>query len=915
MASPFSLSKPQAILLAVNLATESHFEDLHHLIAQHPTLLHHVLVLRILLSCVPETTEPSLYVPFLLQLSQDAPHAQDDGGLHYDDSSVRELSDSEARIRLRSLRLLPLRHPTITTPETDHPLTLFLIHRARRIDAETGLLTVLPQLLTPFLDRSDVLRAWFISSILPLLRLDYEYHPTDGSTTSLAEFEPLDRPSCLRLLLSRTKSRHETGSDDDDLVGRDLRGLVGPWMLGHTHAKQVTSSPASPSHAWTDLYEWLIESASSRFSLVCEVIEQWNGPTDLDLGGYGDTLAQADDDTRQRLQLTYCQSALASIYLSPKATVEVLSGAHDMLARVARLLDVQEPEDLFSESRSLTPASTDFGALQDASEMHLLPNMLLIPSNPLTIPSPQSLAFVDLLILSSLLLTRIGHVTTIRDAAQLCLAADAASQRRELQSLVRSISSGQRRDDEWLSIREQLIWLRTWGTQKPCQGPLAPDSAPHLAPGIFNRVEEAFMEKDIFTILLRNARFRLAAEIYLDRPMEQRTLSAEVMERAILDCVMGFYDNASNGNRTRGAMKKAWDAVNTFYPIYFRESKPLDRAKMLIDATHALSFYSLTLQPRVPFQPVNIRTHPDPVSLLGKVLEQNSRSYTRLDDLLIIGQDLVAAGLVVAKADGGDEQDPSIQRQPSEMVRRRIIGMAIEAALAEDDFPTAYSYALNYLTMPPAMAPDETSWRAAFQAGRHRPSKQSSSSVTRSEDMRIQEMRMELLSRALLLAPPPALSEILGVWRRVEEELNVLLTQEMEEEQEWDDKGDRKIPGQFLSASPVALRKEGGRLGTAEEAPMGLFDVARGAAAALRRSANSLHAPDGTGQATSPTQTSQMSLDRSAAGSDSGSIGGSDEARTRKRDVVSNMVTGGLASGIGWVLGAPPPAQTRPAES
>ena len=31
-----------------------------------------------------------------------------------------------------------------------------------------------------------------------------------------------------------------------------------------------------------------------------------------------------------------------------------------------------------------------------------------------------------------------------------------------------------------------------------------------------------------------------------------------------------------------------------------------------------------------------------------------------------------------------------------------------------------------------------------------------------------------------------------------------------------------------------------------------------------------------------------------------------EEGRLRKRDMVSNMVTGGLASGIGWVLGAQP---------
>jgi hypothetical protein len=39
-------------------------------------------------------------------------------------------------------------------------------------------------------------------------------------------------------------------------------------------------------------------------------------------------------------------------------------------------------------------------------------------------------------------------------------------------------------------------------------------------------------------------------------------------------------------------------------------------------------------------------------------------------------------------------------------------------------------------------------------------------------------------------------------------------------------------------------------------------------------------------------------------GSEAGSIGGSEESgRVRKRDMVANAVTGGLASGLGWVLG------------
>ena len=124
----------------------------------------------------------------------------------------------------------------------------------------------------------------------------------------------------------------------------------------------------------------------------------------------------------------------------------------------------------------------------------------------------------------------------------------------------------------------------------------------------------------------------------------------------------------------------------------------------MIAATHALSFYSLILQHGVPFQPVSIRVSQDPIGLISKVLEQNPRSYTKVDDLIAIGQNLVSAGLPVEPTEGNlDELDErldgaevlAIKRKDAE---RRVTFMAIEAALSEDDFETAYSYIVSRLT-------------------------------------------------------------------------------------------------------------------------------------------------------------------------------------------------------------------------
>lgn len=296
--------------------------------------------------------------------------------------------------------------------------------------------------------------------------------------------------------------------------------------------------------------------------------------------------------------------------------------------------------------------------------------------------------------------------------------------------------------------------------------------------------------------------------------------------------------------------------------------------------------------------------------LVGKILEQNPKSYTKLDDLQDIGQDLVAAGLGTATVDSDSvNHDSEELTQQTLIARRRVISMAIEAALREDDFDTAYSYVVNRLSQTTDSNPkkvlgsnDDVSWRAAYKAGCYKTSSTSGQST-----LRRLEQRMELLSQAILLAPAAALCDILEVWLHCEEELNVVLMQEAEAEEKWDDRGDRKVPGQFTADSSPAAQKprEPSRAAMNEEAPMGLFDVARGAAATLSKSAFPLRASQTPAGSRDPKTVHEKSLSNmSAGGSDSGS-GTEAEGRVRKRDVVSNMVTGGLASGIGWVLGAP----------
>lgn len=345
--------------------------------------------------------------------------------------------------------------------------------------------------------------------------------------------------------------------------------------------------------------------------------------------------------------------------------------------------------------------------------------------------------------------------------------------------------------------------------------------------------------------------------------------------------------------------------------------------------------------------------HADPLSLIEKVLDQNPKSYTKLDDLLFIGRNFVSAGLISSPSvdEAQSQPYPLSQDQIPIIAERRIISMAVSSALESDDFGTAYSYIMTRLT-PSSLLPTSTttnnttspveediSWRAAYNAGRYR-------SNTSEADLAFQinnlSQRMELLSLALILAPSAdPLPEVLGAWRRCDEEMSNLRDREMQEAEDWDTRGDRSkisaavatntVPGGFgpsdrdLDAYENAQQSNrrsqafynysnhnksstsasGSRNKYDEEAPMGLFDVARGAARAFGKNLTPLQqlAASRASQHEEASMKEEGGLERSRESLDSSS---SSTERVRKRDVVSNMVTGGLASGLGWVLGAQP---------
>ncbi|USP78684.1 Protein transport protein sec39 [Curvularia clavata] len=920
------LSGPHCVLLAVHYATQANVPALQALTALRDGDLPLELSLSILLNYLPEEYDPASYYGYLAGLATGSLSPGENPADILDLAPVEQLSDARAKKRRHTLALRPIIHPLYAADSDIDLFTHFLIHRSHRIDSQTGLLDLVPQLVVPFLDHSEHLRTWFISTALPLLRLSYEYYPQLPAPT-LDEFAALRGKHAIQSQLSGALS---TSKDNIHNVARDLKGVVAPWLCGAHDRKQrslmiqdrrgsIGEEGARTHDDWDCLFQWLLHTSKDHLALVTTAISEWDGPEDMDLGGYEEGRDYVDDAQQRQLEIKYARAALACLYLVDQSDVGSLQTAHALLGRIYTLLNYDPPPDLNTSVEKLPSYDLKIPLLHDSTTALLREERLLHPDNALTQPGPDAFRVLQLIIFTSYTLSTLHHPVSVREIANMCLRDDYSEQLSMVQKILHTLNSGSKGDSEqWRIIRSKLVWLWNWGTDRHDED--------RKAQGIFGMLDSSTLETEILKALLESNHFHLAIEIYIKPSFGQQPLLSSDVEKVVLAAAMHFYDNASNGNRNRGGVKRAADILDAFAP-HFPKSPRFQRFQALLSATHAMSFYSLILQHGVPFQPVNIRVSSNPLSLVKKLLSQNAGSYTKLDDLVSIGQNLVIAmpSTIMDEEAWEVELDPKEVEGKKLAAERRVIGMAIEAALDEDDFETAYSYVMNRLTptTPSGTVPvpfqyfstgpdepenhedeaEDVAWKAALHAGRYNSPSLSNSwsqaSNTARPDLRRLEQRMELLSQALLLAPPKHLEEVLCVWQQCEAETMHLLAQENEAEERFNDAADKKLPGAFdLETTAVQPRREVGR-GAVEEAPMGLFDVARGAAAAFSKTAFPLR---GGAEAASSSKfnSSRASLD----GSETGSIEG--QERVRKRDMVTNAATGALASGLGWVLGAKP---------
>lgn len=502
------LSAAHAVLLAIHLCAGGSPSSLSNLQTRFPATLTTERLLRIILTFLPESTDPDAYVSVVRSLV-DAPNTSSSQGV--DVSPVQDVPEAEARKRVRKIRLLPLMYPgDEDCKDVTDPLTLFLIHRAHRIDAETSLQPLILDLLLPFYQRSPILRTWLVSCLLPLLRLNYEYYPHQDKSCSVETLDALDEQTAVNILLSMVGTR----KNDADLI-QNLRGLIGPWMYGISRPRRRRLSQAARrnsislsqpgahhedgSSGWEQVNEWLLSRSLVDPEAVVNAFVSWDGPEDVDLGGYDCGDDKPSVDQLKQLRNQYGQTGLAVVYQSSQMS---LNGSIRVLERIQTLLELEGPT---FDGSALPFIEFDASPIESASRATLFQNALLVPGNPLTYPSSSSLSFLGGLVLSLRALDELGHSISCRTASNICLHSNADMQLLELRSVMASIA--RTRPGDWRAVRQKLLWVRNWKSEagKPAKNAAS-------CHGLFYRIPLDVMEAEILKFLLEvRGMFRLLA--------------------------------------------------------------------------------------------------------------------------------------------------------------------------------------------------------------------------------------------------------------------------------------------------------------------------------------------------------------------------------------------------------------------
>ncbi len=250
------------------------------------------------------------------------------------------------------------------------------------------------------------------------------------------------------------------------------------------------------------MLQWLTAQAAKSWRVAAKAIEQWDGPSDADLGGHA--AMWFDDQEQEYLERRYARAALACVYLIPGASEEALAAAHSIVAKIISLLD-QDPIPPLATDLSLLShisPSVDITPLVMPRNAIYLRKDLLDEANVLTAPAHDATELLHGLILSAALMHKMGTPCTVRRAGELALLQNEREQTAEALKLIHWVAAnGPKNDDRfWIKARNEILWLRDWGADDDW----GLSEASPTGSGVFGHVKREAIEAEFLKVILTN---------------------------------------------------------------------------------------------------------------------------------------------------------------------------------------------------------------------------------------------------------------------------------------------------------------------------------------------------------------------------------------------------------------------------
>jgi neuroblastoma-amplified sequence len=201
-----------------------------------------------------------------------------------------------------------------------------------------------------------------------------------------------------------------------------------------------------------------------------------------------------------------------------------------------------------------------------------------------------------------------------------------------------------------------------------------------------------------------------------------------------------------------------------------RPSNRIIKEQEFIEATSRICSFHVTSRPGIPISPIEIRLIKDRLSLVSRVLSSNTEAYKHTEVILDLVRKLGFRGDSTAEI--------------------KTLAMISDVALQNEDFDRAYKIdkqIIDFITglkdggVDVGAEVEEVCWVACYQLGRQ----------PEFEDV---QKKLYLLGYALQLCPPERMIDILGAWRRVDQEDLDIRTEELNDTNYVHTKADKRGP-------------------------------------------------------------------------------------------------------------------------